>query len=330
MILDGRMNVWQFSVRTCFGHVIWLGVLGVFLNVSACAGLSQPSSHFEVGQLFDLRQGGVTSIETLTQDLLNVDVVYIGEEHYNPSHIQIATQILEMLRNRGHHPALAMEMLSWDGQAALNQWVVGALADDQFVHVSHWEENWGGQYENYQPLVTLARAHRFPLYALNPPRPLVRKIATMGLEAGLADPAMQSWNLPHNISLDDPDYQNVIYEQIVQCHTNLPQHVYQRIYEASIFRDAGMAKIIVDYLESKPESKGPLVSYTGGGHIQYNIPIPQRVQTRTARTVEQITIYLMALDPAREEDIYEAMHNHVADYLWLTPLGPDGPQPRCG
>ena len=325
------MNVQLFSIRAYIHHITRLGlIVSCFLGISACAGMAQPFHDFKDGQLFDLRQGTLISLDVLKRDVSNADVIYIGEEHYNPSHIQIATQILEVLQNKEQVPALAMEMLSWDGQQALNQWVAGALAEDQFLQMSHWEDNWGGGYENYRPLIILARDHQFPFYALNPPRELVRKVATTGLTAGLADPMMQSWDLPRNIPLDDQDYHKVIYDQIVQCHPELPQHVYQRIYEASIFRDAGMAKVIVDYLESKPDRHAPLVSYTGGGHIQYNIPIPKRVQARTKRNVQQVSIYLMAFDPSREEDVHEAIRNHIADYLWLTSLGPNGPQPRCG
>ena len=43
-----------------------------------------------------------------------------------------------------------------------------------------------------------------------------------------------------------------------------------------------------------------------------------------------MSIYLIALDASRTEEIDQAIHEDIADYVWLTELGPRGPQPRCG
>ena len=62
---------------------------------------------------------------------------------------------------------------------------------------------------------------------------------------------MDQWNIDKHMSVDDPDYRRVIFKQITACHPGLPDNAYQRIYEASIFRDEGMAKIIKEYLKKK-------------------------------------------------------------------------------
>ncbi len=90
-----------------------------------------------------------------------------------------------------------------------------------------------------------------------------------------------------------------------------------------------MAQIIRNYLNHKSSSEGPLVSYTGGGHIQYHIPIPKRVK-RTQPKIKSVTIYLVAWDPSKEGEVHTQLKNGIADFLWLTPLGPKGVQARCG
>jgi uncharacterized iron-regulated protein len=144
----------------------------------------------------------------------------------------------------------------------------------------------------------------------------------------MQDPEMRKWPVGELVT-NDPEYEKLIFEQIEACHPGLPDHVYRRIFEASIFRDEGMARVITDYFKEKAPTAGPLVSYTGGGHIQYKVPVPKRIE-RKHPDVKMVTIYLEAWDPSKQEDVQAELKNNIADFLWLTPLGPKGLQPRCG
>ena len=301
------------------------GVLSIW---SGCHTL-QAQSPLEVGTILRVATQEPVSLTTLESDLLSADVVFIGEEHYTPSHIEAAITVLDMLQQHQRQPALAMEMFSWDGQTGLDRYINNPqMSVTQFLEESRWKENWGGDFPDYQPLADYARTHHLPLLGLNPPRPLVRLVATKGLTEALKDPEFASWTVTERIT-DDPEYESLIFEQITACHPKLPDHVYQRIFEASIIRDEGMAKVIRNFLDRRPNSQTPLVSYTGGGHIQYGIPVPKRVK-HTHPTIKTVTIYLVAWDPSKKEEVLAEMHEGIADYLWLTPLGPRGLQPRCG
>src|SRR6185295_4262281 len=111
-----------------------------------------------------------------------------------------------------------------------------------------------------------------------------------------------------------------------QCHGGLSDQDYQRMYEASVFRDEGMAKVIAEELrrmraqpsqsESGPDAgsrPGPILSYTGAGHIQYYLPVPNRVLRRVGSPVKQISIYLTAFDPARSQEIHEYLRDRIGD-----------------
>lgn len=303
--------------------------MSILLVGSSCASSPQ-TSNLREWQLWDVKTGRPTTFEELKPTLMATDVIYVGEEHYTPSHIQAALRVLEALLAEGRQPALALEMFSWDGQSALDRYVLSEIVtEEQFLQESHWSDNWGGDYEDYQPLVTFQRKHQLPMLALNPPRPLVRQVATKGLAEARLEPAMAAWGMDGENSLDDPAYRSIIFEQIEKCHPDLPAHVYERIYEASLFRDEGMARVVTDYLHNRTKQPSSLVSYTGGGHIQYGVPVPKRVQRRSASPVRQVTLYLHGYDPDREEEIHKMMQDGIADYVWLTPLGPRGSQPRC-
>lgn len=313
--------------------VLLLGFLILFSSHSSAAEKS-PSRPFDVWQVLDGKSGQTIAFEQWITVLSTQDVIYLGEEHRNQWHIEGALKVLRTILDNGRRPILAMEMFGWDGQAALNQYMTNAeLSRDRLLKDVHWEQNWGGTFQDYEPLIIFARRHQVPLLALNPPRPLVRKVATQGWKKAIDDPEMVTWGMKDEPIVEDPAYREVILGQLQLCHGGLPQDAYERMYEASMFRDEGMAKTINESLRSASiDSKslpGPIVSYTGGGHIQYQLPIPKRVLHKRAGEVAQKTVYMASFQPDHPEDVQELLRDGIADYVWLTPIGANGPAKRC-
>ena len=105
------------------------------------------------------------------------------------------------------------------------------------------------------------------------------------------------------------------------------------MFEASMVRDEGMAKTLVHRLNrirsGTDTMAGPLVSYTGGGHIQYNLPVPKRVARRLTDQVRQVSVYMTSFEVGRIEELQDMIREKIADYLWLTPVSAQGPPRRC-
>ena len=305
-------------------------VCGVLASTTACAAV-HPPGNYRVGQIIDPNRHAILSDAEFRSILQSVDIIYIGEAHYTPSHVAAALQVLQIVLSGGRKPVLGMEMFSWDGQAGLDRYLRGAITStEDFLAESQWKNNWGGKYADYSPLVDFAKAHGVKLVGLNPPRPLVRKVAKKGLAAIGRDPAVQRWTIPVPFPADDLEYRRVIYEQIERCHAGLSREVYQKIYEASVFRDEGMASVITTMVKLHASEPTTFVSYTGAGHIQYGLPVPKRVRRQAGVPVKHVTVYLHALDPEHPEDVERLLDERIADYVWLTALGPQGRQPRCG
>lgn len=271
------------------------------------------------------------SFEALLDRLAGADVAYLGEEHHNRHHVDAAGRVLEGLLARGRRPVLAIEMFAWDGQEALTRYVSDARVErERFLKDSRWKENWGGDFADYEPLIQLARRRALPVLAMNPPRALVRTIARQGLSRAMEDSGMARWGMRGEPVVDDPAYRKVIMRQLRECHGGMPDAAYERIYEASMFRDEGMAKTLVSRLQALEGNAGPIVSYTGGGHIQHRLPVPERVARRRGKPVRQITVYMQALEHDHPEYVDELLEERIADYVWLTPIGDHGPPARCG
>jgi len=315
---------------------LWFTVACMSGGGAGSSAASQDGRHapFKEWQVIDTATGRPVSLDQWTALLLQQDIIYLGEEHHNRFHIDAAMTLLRRLKAEGRTPALAMEMFGWDGQAALDQYLFGSEMNRQeFLKAVRWQQNWGGSYEDYEPLVRLAKEQHWAVDAMNPPKPLVRIVAKNGLAQAESDPMMAQWGMKDETIVDDPIYRTRILQQLQACHGGGADSLYQTMFEASMVRDEGMAKTLVHRLNQIRSGSntmaGPLVSYTGGGHIQYNLPVPKRVARRLTDQVRQVSVYMTSFEVGRIEELQDMIREKIADYLWLTPVSTQGPPRRC-
>lgn len=241
----------------------------VWLAVACASGTPTSSSApFQTGQIIETATGQPVSPDQWAALLLQQDIVYLGEEHHHRLHVEAALTVLRKLKEQGRTPVLAMEMFGWDGQAALDRYLSGSDQNRQeFLEAVRWQQNWGGAYEDYEPLVLFAKEQRLPVAALNPPKALIRTVAKQGLAQAQSDPVMAQWGMRDETIVDDPAYRTRILQQLQACHGGGNDDLYRTMYEASMVRDEGMAKTLVARLnlirQSADPMAGPLVSYTG-------------------------------------------------------------------
>jgi uncharacterized iron-regulated protein len=289
---------------------------------------------FHAGQIIEAATGRALVVDQLITQVLQQDVVYLGEEHHNRFHIEAALAILKGVTVAGRRPILAMEMFGWDGQAVLDRYLSTPEMNRQdFLDQVRWTQNWGGPFEDYEPLVQYARTQRLRLITMNPPKSLVRAVAKQGLDPARQSVELSQWNMDNETIVDDPAYRARILQQLRACHDAGPDALYQTMYEASMVRDEGMARTIVSQVQQlragNDPSAGPVVSYTGGGHIQYNLPVPKRVARRLDQHIRQLSIYMTSFEKDRIGDLKDMLKERIADYVWLTSVSPQGPPRRC-
>jgi uncharacterized iron-regulated protein len=315
---------------------LWITVACTSGGEGRSSAASQDGRHvpFKEWQVIDTATGQPVSLDQWTALLLQQDIIYLGEEHHNRFHIDAAMTVLRRLKAEGRTPVLAMEMFGWDGQAALDQYISGSEMNRQeFLEAVRWQQNWGGPFEDYEPLVRLAKEQLWAVDAMNPPKALVRIVAKNGLAQAESDPMMAQWGMKDEAIVDDPIYRTRILQQLQACHGGGADSFYQTMLEASMVRDEGMAKTLAHRLNQirsgSDTMAGPLVSYTGGGHIQYNLPVPKRVARRLTDQVRQVSVYMRSFEVGRIEELQDMIREKIADYLWLTPVSTQGPPPRC-
>ena len=328
----------------------WFHLPAIYLSITALLlilniGCTQEHAHIlspqkqEMGNwqpwhVIETQTGQILSSTDLMKKLASYEVVYLGEEHHNQYHIEAALQILEQLSSDGFQPVIGMEMFGWDGQPALDSYVSQSpLSRSEFLDQVRWTQNWGGAFEDYEPLVSYARNRGLSVRAMNPPKPLIRQIVKAGLAKVREEPEWTQWGMHQEEIIDDPTYHARIVDQIQRCHGGGSEDHFRTMYEASMVRDEGMAKTLAAELnkqrQNTSESRSIIVSYTGGGHIQFSLPVPMRVARRVTPPIKYTTVYMTSFDTSRLDDIRESVHERIADYIWLTPMGKKGPPQRC-
>ena len=284
-------------------------------------------------QILETQTGRVLPFSELITTLEQHDIVYLGEEHHNPYHIQAALKVLDQLVADGIEPTIGMEMFGWDGQPALDGYVATTQpVTNEFLERVRWKQNWGGAFEDYAPLVTFARDRHLSVRAMNPPKPLVRRVVKVGLDQARQEAEWAPWGILQEEIVDDPAYRDKIVDQMRRCHGG-GEELFRTMYEASMVRDEGMARTLVirqeEFRREDGGSRRMIVSYTGGGHIQYNLPVPKRVARRLGGDVKQTTIYMTSFEPSKTADVRALMEEPIADYIWLTPMGKSGSAKPC-
>jgi len=313
-------------------------VIGCFTFTACASGTptipaNSPVTSWQAGRVIDVKTGRSIDLPTFLVTLTRFDVVYLGEEHYNQHHIDAALTVLQTVLANDRRPVLTMEMFGWDGQPALDEYLTTPGQDRQtFLDQTRWKQNWGGAFDNYEPLVKFSREHQLMLLAMNPPKPLIRQVVKVGLTEARKEQDWVEWGIDREDIVDDQAYRIRILDQLKRCHGEGSDEDYVRMYEASMVRDEGMAKTVTAALltaRQRPQDHTVILSYTGGGHIQFNLPIPKRVARRMDGQVSQATVYLASFDHTRIEDIQDLVHDGIADYVWLTPISQQGPPQRC-
>ena len=119
---------------------------------------------WQAWQVIETKSGRLVPFPEWLKTLESQEIVYVGEEHYNRYHVDAAVRLLSAFMTDGVRPAIGMEMFAWDGQHALDGYLSGGIQQTQeFLEQAHWKMNWGGAFDNYEPLVRYAKDHHLPL-----------------------------------------------------------------------------------------------------------------------------------------------------------------------
>lgn len=241
------------------------------------------------------------------------EIVVLGEAHDNPHHHQLRAGLLTK-------PAIAMEQLRADQNAGLAQFNAFRAASERPVTISDFKEKVGWSASGwskypYDPLLAAILATNAPIYAGDPPRDTIRKIAKEGL--GVLSPEDQK-----RLALDQllgEKLDAVSAEEIEASHCGmLPKTAIPNMALAQRYRDAHLA----DATLKAAAAHGQAVLLTGNNHARTDRGVPWYIGAR-APDKKVVSVVLVEVEEGKIDPAAYVPRDPegkpAADYLIFTP-----------
>ncbi|HBB31949.1 MAG TPA: hypothetical protein DDZ80_19620 [Cyanobacteria bacterium UBA8803] len=285
--------------------------LGIFFLCTAPSCTQSPANPPPIPTQQQHKQTSLSQDE-IVQELLQADVVYLGETHSNPEDHHAQLQILKALYQQRPKIAIAMEMFQRPAQESLNQYVAGTITESELMEQTEYKQRWGFPWEYYAPLLRFAQQHQLPILALNTPTEVTRKVASGGLDS-LTEEERQQIPPLTEIRTDNAEYRQMIQEIYEQHHQQSQGYSknFEQFFTAQVLWDETMAEGIAKFVRANPDYQ--VVVIAGKGHIVYGYGIPSRV-ARRLNTSELIQRSVLFGTP--EENLPQG-EKAIADFFWL-------------
>ncbi|MBV9610293.1 MAG: ChaN family lipoprotein [Acidobacteria bacterium] len=125
-----------------------------------------------------LHYEAVVSRSEMQLELLESDVVLVGDYHALPGSQRFAAELLESLARSGRPVALGVETVFARHQNILDEWMHGEISDDELRERIRFDADWGYEWAPFLAVLQSARRNGVGAYGLDcMPRDDLRKIA---------------------------------------------------------------------------------------------------------------------------------------------------------
>jgi uncharacterized iron-regulated protein len=251
--------------------------------------------------------------QRILQAVAPAQVLYLGETHDSASDHSDQIEIINYLRQSNQQIAIGLEMFQKPFQGAINKYLAGQISETELVAQTEYQKRWGWPWENYAPLLRLAKKRQIPVIALNTPTEVLRKVAKGGLES------LQAADFQYIPPGAEIDKSNLAYRDRLltvyrehQAQALATSKEFDRFYTAQLLWDETMAATAAQFRQQHPQTQ--LIVIAGQGHILYGYGIPSRVARRLKQVQQKIVILSSA----------EIWTNQMGDYLFRA-LAPQQP-----
>ena len=272
---------------------LFVGLMIAAVGVAAVAGQNERLYHIE----------GETAVplSDAVSPLMQNRIILVGEHHTSVEHHENQLAVIRALHEAGADVAVGMEMFRSDSQPALDAWVAGKMAEEDFVRFYY--DNWNYEWELYAPILRFARENRIPVRGLNVSRQITSQVARHGFQSLTEE---QRGKLKDVTCRVDQTYMAFIKRSYgAHAHGNLN---FTYFCEAQLVWDNIMAINALDFVEANPGHV--MVIVTGNGHA-WKGGIPAQI---AARSTVPVAVVLPEIPGVTEPGLVDT---DDADYLFL-------------
>jgi uncharacterized iron-regulated protein len=208
-------------------------------------------------------------------------IILLGEVHDNPAHHRVRAWLIENTAKMfpKWRPAIVFEQIGTDQQAALDKFnALVAAGDasataDELLRLLDWDHSGWPPAKLYKPLFEAAIAARLPIYAGDPPRGAVRKVAKGDMDAV---PAEERTRLRLDKAMP-PRLREALGAELAEGHCGaLPPEAAEGMAAAQRYHDARLADAVL----AAAERHGSAILIAGNGHVRSDWGVPWYIRER--------------------------------------------------
>jgi uncharacterized iron-regulated protein len=276
-------------------------------------GISQAGILFDSGyiphRVFNSDDKKFSDFEMMLTELAKADVVFVGEQHDDPSTHHLELAILEGLARRRGSIVVALEMFERDTQPALDDYLVGKISEAEFLKISR---PWPNYAADYRPIVEIAKAKGWRVIAGNVPRKYASQVARGGLSVLEKLPKNERDFVAAEVNWPKDDYFKRFTETMSAHPGAAPEkkneaeerQMTERFYQAQCVKDDTMAESLAKVYAGAAQPKPLIVHFNGAFHSDYRLGTAARVRQRLEKArVEVVSIVpLEQLDSIKTDD----------------------------
>jgi uncharacterized iron-regulated protein len=256
-------------------------------------------------KIYNIATQNKINADDIIRAMAKADVLFFGEEHDDSTGHALEYDLFKKLATK--YPgkvALSMEMFETDCQTVLNEYLKGYIREKSLISDARAWPN----YDDYRPMIELARANNIPVVAANSPSRYVHMATTMGLNSlQQLDSIGRSFLPPLPVDTATGPY----YKKFKKLMGNEMSGMH--IYQAQNLWDATMAWSIVKFLKTHATYK--VMQINGGFHSEEKLGTVSQLK-KYAPKVRVLTIAAYADSSFSAPDW--AKFKQRGDYLILT------------
>lgn len=272
--------------------------------------LKDKTINVSAGKIYSAREGSHISFQKMIEEMKESEFIYVGETHNSLPMHDIQSKIIQALYEQDRNLSIGLEMFSVSSQEALNKWSMAILSQDEFIRESRWYVNWNFNFGFYEKIFKLAKNNKIPLYALNAPRAIIRKIRMKGWEK-LSEDEKKAIPKPDVSHEEHRVLIRTIFESMELPHQMKGEGldmVFEGLYRAQSAWDEVMA---FNVLQSREREGRKMVVLAGSGHLLYNLGINRRAYENNRLPLKTVICVVI---PEGKKSI--KVTRSIADYVW--------------
>jgi uncharacterized iron-regulated protein len=206
-------------------------------------------------------------------------VILMGEHHQNPFHHQWHLEWLKRLSQTLDNFEVALEMLPVQSQPIIDRWLADEISDQEFIHLSGWDDYWAHDVNLYLPVLKFAKQQGIPLHAINVSKQLFRDVSLNGWDAiltdqreGITDPGPASRPYLLQLARSFRRHRAPAADEI----SRQEGEQFKRFIEVQLLWDRAMAEGIARIKQQ--EHKPVVLAIMGSGHMMNGFGTPLQLR----------------------------------------------------